>query len=727
MQRKSAKEKGKSLVSVELPITAVSGDKLFNRYNFSLIFLGLVLNIALAQFALWLDIPLYLDSIGTIIVAVFGGTVPGIFVGFLSNLLNSIGDPITRYYGLLSALIAVAASRFSKKGAFRVWWGYLVALAVFTFIGGALGSVLTWLLYGLNVGEGISAPFVLTLVDNGFKPFWAQFTADCLIDLADKAVSIVPLIFCVVFFPQKLVGKLPRGYMFRKELAVDEIIARFKAERRSRYKNRSLRSRLVSLTLITGLIIAAISLTIGSTVYQQKIQVRYAELCTAASIMASNEVDAQSVEFYITNPTSAEYLQTEANLQAIYDSFEDIEYLYVYDIREDGCHVVFDLDTPEMLGGEAGDVVEFDESFEPYLQSLLAGESIEPIVSDDQFGWLMSAYTPIVNDENVTVAYACCDFDMQDLRYDMLEFIIQMISLVFGCFILIIAFVLWYADRHIASPIHALVVQAEQFDYEEEPKRIEQRNKIKEPAIFQTGDELEVLHNAMVKTETEIAGYITQVHNQKNQIVQMQQNIIYSFATMVENRDNNTGGHIRRTAEYVTAIAEKLREKPKYAEIITNDYLVMLTQSAPLHDIGKITISDLILNKAGKLTDEEYEKMKTHTTAGREIIASALLGIEDGGYLAMASELAAYHHERYDGKGYPEKISGEQIPLCARIMAVADVFDALVSKRSYKEAFTFEKAVDIIKEGSGSQFDPDIVDAFLACEEVILKIKELVE
>ena len=151
-----------------------------------------------------------------------------------------------------------------------------------------------------------------------------------------------------------------------------------------------------------------------------------------------------------------------------------------------------------------------------------------------------------------------------------------------------------------------------------------------------------------------------------------------------------------------------------YADRLTDDFYRDVIHSAPLHDVGKIQISDVLLNKPGKLTDEEYAAMKTHTTAGSEIIDRAIAMVGGGsGYLHEAKNLAAYHHERWDGKGYPHGVSGEQIPLSARIMAVADVFDALVSRRSYKAPFSVDRALDIIRDGAGTQFDPGVVRAFL--------------
>lgn len=196
----------------------------------------------------------------------------------------------------------------------------------------------------------------------------------------------------------------------------------------------------------------------------------------------------------------------------------------------------------------------------------------------------------------------------------------------------------------------------------------------------------------------------------------MQSGMIRFMAEVVENRDDNTGGHIKRTAEYVEGIAKELKRRGVYNNILTDSYLRDMIVAAPLHDIGKIHIPDAVLNKPGRLTDEEFAVMKTHTTAGEKLLIHAKAELGESGYLNTAVEMAAYHHEWWNGKGYPYGISGDEIPLCARIMAVADVFDALTSKRCYKEAMPLEKAYAIIREESGTHFDPVVVEAFFAAE-----------
>ncbi|MCM1118478.1 MAG: HD-GYP domain-containing protein [bacterium] len=197
-------------------------------------------------------------------------------------------------------------------------------------------------------------------------------------------------------------------------------------------------------------------------------------------------------------------------------------------------------------------------------------------------------------------------------------------------------------------------------------------------------------------------------------VSRMQSGMITFMAEVVENRDDNTGGHIRRTAAYVECIAKELKRQGIYSNILTDRYVSDMVVAAPLHDIGKIHIPDAVLNKPGKLTEEEFEIMKTHTTAGEELLTHAKAELGESEYLNTAVEMAAYHHEWWNGKGYPYGISGEEIPLCARIMAVADVFDALTSKRCYKNAMPLEKAYAIIREESGTHFEPAVVEAFFA-------------
>ncbi len=216
-----------------------------------------------------------------------------------------------------------------------------------------------------------------------------------------------------------------------------------------------------------------------------------------------------------------------------------------------------------------------------------------------------------------------------------------------------------------------------------------------------------------------------EVARRTKQISIVQDVTIMAMASLAETRDNETGNHIRRTQHYVRAVALELRKQPKFAPMLDDATVELLFKSAPLHDIGKVGIPDAILLKPSRLTAREFEVMKTHTTLGRDaIIAAESLLDEPVSFLGHAREIAYSHQEKWDGSGYPQGLAGEHIPLSARLMAVADVYDALISRRIYKPSFPHDKAVQIIREGRGTHFDPDVVDAFLAIEAACRTIAE---
>lgn len=197
-------------------------------------------------------------------------------------------------------------------------------------------------------------------------------------------------------------------------------------------------------------------------------------------------------------------------------------------------------------------------------------------------------------------------------------------------------------------------------------------------------------------------------------VEKIQREVITALATVVEERDESTGGHIVRSGDYVYRLIGKMKKLDKFSHI-GDDYFRNVVLAAPLHDIGKIKIPDVVLNKPAKLTEQEYEIIKKHSNYGAEIVRKTIYSIENKDYADVAYNIAKYHHERWDGTGYPEKLKGEEIPLEARIMALADVYDALISDRVYKKAYSKEKAIEIIKEGSGTQFDPLLASLFIEC------------
>ena len=223
----------------------------------------------------------------------------------------------------------------------------------------------------------------------------------------------------------------------------------------------------------------------------------------------------------------------------------------------------------------------------------------------------------------------------------------------------------------------------------------------------------EILISSVATTLLILGVYMNQEDPVMSEVARYHGEMIMGFATLVENKDGSTGGHIKRTTAYVKLLAEELRNRGYYKDILTKDYIKNLCLAAPMHDIGKIAVPDVVLQKPGKLTDEEFATIKQHAENGGKIIEETFGHLGDEQYTKMAYQVARFHHEKWNGRGYPEGLKRKAIPLCARIMAVADVFDAVSEKRCYRDAMPMDKCFSIIQEGGGQDFDPIIAEVFL--------------
>lgn len=232
----------------------------------------------------------------------------------------------------------------------------------------------------------------------------------------------------------------------------------------------------------------------------------------------------------------------------------------------------------------------------------------------------------------------------------------------------------------------------------------------------------QILLTSVVVTILVVGIYINQEDPTLNEISRYHNEMVMSFATLVESKDGSTGGHIKRTTAYVQLLAEELRARGHYKEILTKDYIKNLCQSAPMHDIGKIAVPDVVLQKPGRLTEEEFEIIKKHTVDGGRIIEETFGNLGNDEYTDMAYQVAKYHHEKWNGKGYPKGLEKNEIPLCARIMAVADVFDAVSEKRCYRDAMPLDQCFSIISEGIDRDFDPIVAEVFIEIRDKVEQI-----
>ena len=681
---------------------------------------GFLLNVVFNLLVKMVHAPLYLDTIGTILTARLGGALPGIFVALFTNLVLGFGSMETIYYGVLNVLIAVITAfwvRDKKRRRHPAWLAlYILVIAS---VGGCIGAIQSWVFNGFSM-EG----------DNGFlirffyekchwTPFWSHFAASMVCDLVDKTITALGAIWLLRRMPENVKEKL-RFTSWRQKPLKGEELAEVKAIKGT--SGGSLGTKIISVLMLAFFTIAIVVTVISLMLFREFSKDQHAILTKGVAKMAAEVIDPDMVEVYLQEgETAAGYAETKQLLTKIRDTYTDVKYVYVYRIEEDGCHVVFDLDTEELPGEKPGAVIAFDPSFLPYLDQLLKGEMIDTIVSDDTYGWLLTEYEPVYDRSGKCVCYAAADVSMSDIQHYENDFLVKLASLFLGFFALLLAIGLWLSNYHLVYPINTMAHAAGIFAYNSEEARELNVERIKELDVH-TGDELENLYHAFVKTTEDSEKYFSEMQHKTEMISMLQSGLIMVLADMVENRDQSTGDHIKKTAAYVRIILEKMREMGYHSEELTDEYMEDVVKSAPLHDIGKIQVSDSILNKPGKLTDEEFEIMKSHTKAGQKIIQQTIQTMPEADYLKEAMNLATYHHEKWNGKGYPYGLAGEDIPLSARVMAVADVFDALVSRRCYKEPFSYEKAVSIIAEGAGRHFDPQVAEAFLASGEEVKEV-----
>ena len=220
-----------------------------------------------------------------------------------------------------------------------------------------------------------------------------------------------------------------------------------------------------------------------------------------------------------------------------------------------------------------------------------------------------------------------------------------------------------------------------------------------------------------------VGAYVNQENPAMKELTRYHGEMVMGFSTLIENRDSSTGGHVKRTTLYVELLAEELRKRGYYEEILTKDYMTNLLKAAPMHDVGKIAVPDTILQKPGRLTPEEFEQMKLHAKKGGEIITESFGRMGNEEFLEMACQITRYHHEKWNGTGYPDGLKQKEIPLCARIMAIADVFDAVSADRCYRAALPLDTCFKIIQDGSGQDFDPILAEIFLDLREEVEKVK----
>ena len=677
--------------------------------------IGIAINVSLSCFTRHFGLPLYLDTIGTIVVSAMTGSLWGLSTAVGTHIICSIFEPTSIYYlsvSVIVALISVSAihNRKLKKKRYVVLFIFILSV-----VGGVLGTGIQWV---LSSGPSLAevAEISKSLAggnDTLYGVFCILFSI--AIDFVDKTIAVAVAFVLYKIVPKDFRVALWNSNWCQKPLSTEEVESLDKVSGGTY----TLGGRIFALILATGCLLVTAQGLVTLKLYEDTVYDDCSTTVMKAAQFVAETMDGDRINEYLKSGMSTSSCKMK-NYRESYDAIKRanktmnrIKYMYVYQIKEDGVRMVLDVD-PSTKNSIIGEKIEFDKAFLPYKKDLLAGVDIPVMESDDQFGHLLTAYVPIKTSSGRTVAYAGADIDYSSMENYTKEYLSKSFLIILGVLIFVVATGLWIARFFMVLPIKAIAQAMDGFAVEDvDQKTLDQKVKDFREIRVKTDDEIEYLYDNLCQMMISVAEQMRDLRHYTEATAQMQNGLIITMADMVESRDSDTGAHIQKTAAYVKIILEGLKKKGYYAEKLTPKYMSDAVISAPLHDVGKINVPDAVLNKPGKLTDEEYEIIKTHTTAGREIIERAIDTVHGENYLKEARNMAAYHHERWDGKGYPEGLHGEVIPLSARVMAVADVFDALTSKRVYKPAFPPEKALQIIEEGSGTQFDPKCVEAFM--------------
>lgn len=469
----------------------------------------------------------------------------------------------------------------------------------------------------------------------------------------------------------------------------------------------SLRIKFCIIIFVVSALLCAMTIGVAYFIHAHSVEIRYNKLSKSVSQTVSGFVTSQDVEKYLEGENTLGYISVNNKIRHLKSTVPNIQSIGVYKINAEGMQIVFDTSSSDVKGG-FGKLEKYDNTWRKYKDELLKRKTIESAQVLSNQGIALMYCQPMEGYANGDLIYICTGISKNIIDAEKNSFVsFNGKVLIFVTLILLIAALLLF-EKKIIKPVKSISLMVEDASEKTDSEFIHSIIG----ADLKTGNELENIYRALLRIYTSKARLYAAVSKADDSSVQ-------SIMHLIKRMDNFTATHLDNSVQYVILIVEELRKREKYKELISDKAVEELLLAAPLHDIGKLAIPKEIVGKPGRLTDEEYEIMKKHAEYGGKIIDELYLKDSSESYLYLAKEIAVHHHERWDGSGYPHKLKGEEIPLAVRIVSIADVFDALVSERVYKKAYSFEKSFDIILEESGEFFDPEIVAAFVSIKDKI--------
>ena len=496
---------------------------------------GLALNIVCSAAVNFFNMPVYLDTIGTIFIAALGSYIPGIAVGFFTNLVKAGFQPSEMYYASISVLIAIFTTFFARKGLCDSFGNMLIMVPALTFITGTCNLLIESVVQVADMAR-FSGNFEIHFVENFLFEFF------------DKGLSVAAA-YALLKMTSPQIKETFRLFGKRQAPLSDEM--RHVINKQS-YLSSSLRTKMLLIMTASSLFVAISIALISYLLFKDAAIDERIKTVDGMITVALNEIDPYRVDDYIARGRRAPgYHNTEEKLYAIKNSSFDVKYLYVYRVEADGCHVVFDMDTAEYAADKPGQVVPLEKSLEKYRADLLAGRPVPPIITDDQYGYLLTLYKPLYDSEGKCQCYVAIDFSMNLLREYLHTFIVKLIVLFLGCFVFIFAIGLEFVENNIILPVNTLAYCAKNFSYDSPTARANNVKMIQNLKIT-TGDEIENLYSALLRTTKNLLRYLEHLKRAKSKVADMKVKV-YEMDELAH-KDAMTG--VKNKAAYNEKIAE---------------------------------------------------------------------------------------------------------------------------------------------------------------------------
>ena len=598
---------------------------------------GLVLNLLGSAFAKVFELPIYLDTGGTIFIAALGGYAPGIAVGFFTNLLKAIVEPSEMYFCSVSVIVAIFTAFFARKGFFDNFGKLLIIVPLLTLLTGTLDLLIADFLNSTSFLKSVNQ-FESSFVENLFQEF------------IDKSFSVVLAFGLLKLTP--LNTKELFSVLGQRQAPLSEEMKRVVSEQS--YFSFSLRTKTLAILMLSSLFASASIALISYLLFKDAAVDERIKTVDGMVTVAVNEINPYRVNSFIKSGREAlAYKETEEKLYAIKNSATDARFLYVYRILEEGCQVVFDLNTAMVDGDKPGQIVELEKSLLPYKDDLIAGRPIPPIITDDEYGYLLTLYKPVYDGAGRCQCYVALDFSMESLVVYTHTFIIKLLALFAGCFVFIFAIGLAFVENNIILPVNTIAWCARNFSYDSVTAREKNIERIKSLQIH-TGDEIENLYRALLRTTENFLRYLAHLQRAKTQVADMRVKVV--AMDEIAHKDALTG--VKNKTAYTEDIAELDKKisagDAKFCIVMVDVNFLKRVNDTYGHEIG-----NTYLQNACRLTCAVFGAENVYRIGGDEFVVI----LEDDKVSLSKYFVAQFKSEM------EHKISNESLALWEKVSA----------------------------------------------------------